>query len=310
MSEYLHTPVLYNEVLEGLDIKPDGVYFDGTLGGAGHTTGIIKNLTTGQLIATDKDMLAIDNAKEKLSDYSDKATLIHDDYKNVIGYLDKMGITELDGILLDLGVSSVQIDRAERGFSYTKDAPLDMRMDTTQGLDAFKVVNTYTESQLTSILFDYGEEKFARSIARKIIKRREEKPINSTIELAELVASCYPSKDRYKFGNPAKRTFQAIRIEVNDELKNLGDFLTKIALRLKKGGRMCVITFHSLEDRITKHVFLELEKDCICDKKMPICTCNKRREVKILTKKPILGKKESEQNKRSESAKLRIVERV
>lgn len=308
--EYSHVPVLYNEVLEGLNIKPNGLYFDGTLGGAGHSEGIVKNLEQGMLIATDKDTAALENAKERLSRYLDKVKLIHDDFKNIESYLDEMNIEKLDGILLDLGVSSNQIDNVNRGFSYTKDAPLDMRMDTFQTISAFDVINTYKERQLADILFEYGEERYAKFIAKKICNAREVAPIKTTLELASLVASCYPAKERFKGGNPAKRTFQAIRIEVNDELRGLREFVEKIALRLKVGGRMCVITFHSLEDRLVKHAFQYLEKDCICDKKLPICTCNKRKEVNILTKKPILGSKESEINKRAESAKLRIIERL
>ncbi|HOO22337.1 MAG TPA: 16S rRNA (cytosine(1402)-N(4))-methyltransferase RsmH [Clostridia bacterium] len=308
--EYSHVPVLYNEVLEGLAIKPDGIYFDGTLGGAGHSEGIVKQLDTGLLIATDKDIEAIGNAKKRLSGYGEKVKLIHDDFKNIISYLDEMHIEKLDGVLLDLGVSSHQIDTAERGFSYIKDAPLDMRMDTTQKQSAYDVVNSYGERELCDILFSYGEERYAKFIAKRICERRKISPIKTTIELAELVASCYPAKERYAGGNPAKRTFQAIRIEVNDELKNLGEFVKEIALRLKTGGRMCVITFHSLEDRLVKHAFRYLELDCVCDKKMPVCTCGKRKEIEILTKKPISGTKESEINKRAESAKLRIIERI
>lgn len=308
--EYSHIPVLYNEVIEGLDIKADGVYFDGTLGGAGHSEGIVSLLTSGMLIATDKDMTAIENAREKLKKYDGKVKLIHDDFKNVEGYLDEMNIEKLDGILLDLGVSSNQIDNPERGFSYTKDAPLDMRMDTFQTLSAYEVVNEYSERELTDLLFDYGEERYAKFIARKIIAVRKTAPIKTTLELSSLVAGCYPSSVRFAGGNPAKRTFQAIRIEVNEELRGLGEFVQRIALRLKTGGRMCVITFHSLEDRLVKHAFQYLEKDCICDKKLPICTCNKRKDIEILTKKPILGEKESQINKRAESAKLRIIERL
>jgi 16S rRNA (cytosine1402-N4)-methyltransferase len=308
--EYFHIPVLYNEVLEGLNIKKDGIYFDGTLGGAGHSEGIVSQLESGLLIATDKDISALNNAEERLKNYKDKTKLIHDDFKNIETYLDDMNIEKIDGILLDLGVSSQQIDDPERGFSYTKDAPLDMRMDTMQQISAYDVVNKYSENEITSLLYDYGEERYSKYIARKIVNRRKEKEILTTIELADLVASCYPGKERYKSGNPAKRTFQAIRIEVNDELRGLADFIQSVALRLKVGGRMCVITFHSLEDRIVKHSFLELEKDCICDKRLPVCVCNKRKEVEILTRKPILGSKESETNKRAESAKLRIIERV
>jgi 16S rRNA (cytosine1402-N4)-methyltransferase len=308
--EYFHVPVLYDEVMDGLSIKPDGIYLDGTLGGGGHTRGILERLTTGRLIANDKDADAIENAKDKLSDYADKITYVHDDYKNIIAHLDDLQIKDLDGILLDLGVSSYQIDTAERGFSYVKDAPLDMRMDREQSLSAYDVVNKYSEKELLRVLYEYGEESNARNIVRNIIAAREKEPIKTTSELAELVSKSYPPKERYKHGNPAKKTFQAIRIEVNNELAGLQDFIYDLALRLKKGGRMCVITFHSLEDRIVKHAFIELEKDCVCDKKLPVCVCNKRREAIIITKKPILGEKEKEVNKRAESAKLRIIERV
>ncbi len=308
--EYFHVPVLYDEVIDGLSIKPDGIYLDGTLGGGGHTRGILERLTTGRLIANDKDADAIENAKDKLSDYADKITYVHDDYKNIIAHLDDLQIKDLDGILLDLGVSSYQIDTAERGFSYVKDAPLDMRMDREQSLSAYDVVNKYSEKELLRVLYEYGEESNARNIVRNIIAAREKEPIKTTSKLAELVSKSYPPKERYKHGNPAKKTFQAIRIEVNNELAGLQDFIYDLALRLKKGGRMCVITFHSLEDRIVKHAFIELEKDCVCDKKLPVCVCNKRREAIIITKKPILGEKEKEVNKRAESAKLRIIERV
>jgi len=308
--EYVHIPVLYDDVIEGLNIKPDGIYLDGTLGGAGHSRGILERLTTGRLIANDKDGEALENAKTVLKDYADKITYVHDDYKNIIGKLEELGVETLDGILLDLGVSSHQIDVAERGFSYVKDAPLDMRMDREQKLTAYDVVNGYSERELTTVLYDYGEENFARGIVRKIIAAREKAPIETTMQLAEIVASGYPPKERYKRGNPAKKTFQAIRIEVNNELTGLQDFIYNLALKLKKGGRMCVITFHSLEDRMVKRAFIELEKDCICDKRLPVCVCNKRREAIIITKKPILGSKEADKNSRAESAKLRIIERV
>lgn len=308
--EYFHFPVLYKEVIAGLNINPNGIYVDGTLGGGGHSKGILEHLENGKLIANDLDAVAIENAKEKLSSYLDKITFINDDYKNLNKNLDLLGIDQIDGVLLDLGVSSYQLDTPERGFSYVKDARLDMRMNENQKLSAYEVVNEYSEKRLSEILFEYGEERYARKIASRIVSKRNEKPISNTKELADLVALCYPPNDRYKYGNPAKRTFQAIRIEVNNELNGLYDFIIKIALRLKKDGRMCVITFHSLEDRIVKHAFAELEKDCVCDKKMPICVCNKRKEVEILTTKPILGSTESEINKRSESAKLRIIKRI
>lgn len=308
--KYEHIPVLFNEVIDGLNIKPNGIYVDGTLGGGGHSEGILSKLDSGKLIVNDLDLDAIENAKEKFVNYQDKITYLHDDYKNILINLDNINIGLVDGILLDLGVSSYQIDNAERGFSYMKDAPLDMRMNQEQALSAFTVVNSYGEEEISDILFNYGEERYARYIAKKIVAKRKESPIKTTLELSELVASCYPGKERYKFGNPAKRTFQAIRIEVNNELKGLEKFIMDVAMRLKVGGRMCVITFHSLEDRMVKRAFLELEKDCICDKRLPVCVCNKRKEVEIITKKPISGAIEADKNKRSESAKLRIIEKV
>ena len=308
--KYEHIPVLYSEVIEGLQIKPDGIYLDGTLGGGGHSKGILQRLTSGRLIACDKDADALKNAESVLKDYADKITYVHDDFKNVTSYLDEYGIEKLDGVLLDLGVSSYQIDTAERGFSYIKDAPLDMRMDTEQKLSAYDVVNGYSEKELLRVLYEYGEERNAPQIVRNILKKRAVRPISGTLELAETVAMSYPPKFRYQNGNPAKKTFQAIRIEVNGELTGLRETVTDLSLRLRPGGRICVITFHSLEDRIVKNAFVELEKDCICDKKLPVCVCNKRREVIIITKKPVSGEKEAAVNKRAESAKLRIAERV
>lgn len=308
--EYKHIPVLYNEVLEGLNINPEGIYVDGTLGGGGHSEGILIKLTKGRLIANDLDTDAIANAKAKFCKYGDKITYVHDDYKNILSNLDELGIDKVDGILLDFGVSSYQIDNADRGFSYMNDAPLDMRMNQEQALSAYTVVNEYSESAIIKLLYDYGEEKYAKYIARKLVAKRQISPIKTTLELSEIIASCYPSKERFKFGNPAKRTFQAIRIEVNNELDDLQQFVYDAAMRLKVGGRMCVISFHSLEDRMVKRAFIELEKDCICDKKLPVCVCNKRKEINIITKKPISGSIEADINKRSESAKLRIIEKI
>lgn len=308
--EYSHFPVLYDAVIEGLDVKSDGIYVDGTLGGGGHSSGILERLNGGRLIANDLDVDAIENAKNKFASQLDKITFIHDDYKNLCENLTAIGVSEVDGILLDLGVSSYQIDSPERGFSYMKDAKLDMRMNREQKISAYEVVNEYSEEELARILFEYGEERYARRIANAIVRERQENKIETTLQLASIAAKAYPAKERYKYGNPAKRTFQAVRIEVNGELDGLYDFIYKVALRLKKGGRMCVITFHSLEDRIVKRAFIELEKDCVCDKRLPVCVCNKRKEVEILTKKPILGSEESDVNKRSESAKLRIIKRI
>lgn len=310
--EFAHIPVMLNECLEGLNIKADGTYVDGTVGGAGHSIEIVKRLSeNGRLICVDKDEDALKAAGERLAPYKDRVTFIHDDYKNLVNELDSIGVGKVDGILLDLGVSSYQLDNAERGFSYMKDAPLDMRMDRSQRISAHEVVNGYTESELARILFDYGEEKLARQIARNIVRARSEKPIESTLELAKIVEDTYPAKTRWKFGHPAKRTFQAIRIEVNDELSSLGEAVTAMARRLEKGGRMAVITFHSLEDRIVKSAFKELSLACTCPPDFPVCVCGKVQEVELVNKKPITASEEElENNSRSQSAKLRVIEKL
>ena len=309
--EFAHIPVMLNEVLDGLAIKSDGIYVDGTVGGAGHSSEIAKRLTSGRLIAFDKDEDALMASAERLAPYKDKVTFVHDDYKNMIHDLDALGIGEVDGILLDLGVSSYQLDNAERGFSYTKDAPLDMRMDRSQYLTAFNVVNEYSVNELTKVLWDYGEERLARRIAENIAEAREKETISTTLQLAKIVEMSYPAKTRWKFGNPCKRTFQAIRIEVNGELRELEKALTEMARRLKKGGRMAVITFHSLEDRITKNVFKELNLACTCPPDFPVCVCGKVQEVELVNKKPITASEEELKfNPRAESAKLRIVEKL
>lgn len=310
--EFAHIPVMLNECLEGLNIKEDGTYVDGTVGGAGHSIEIVKRLSeNGRLICVDKDEDALKAAGERLAPYKDRVTFIHDDYKNLVNELDSIGVGKVDGILLDLGVSSYQLDNAERGFSYMKDAPLDMRMDRSQRISAHEVVNGYTESELARILFDYGEEKLARQIARNIVRARSEKPIETTLELAKIVEDTYPAKTRWKFGHPAKRTFQAIRIEVNDELSSLGEAVTAMARRLEKGGRMAVITFHSLEDRIVKSAFKELSLACTCPPDFPVCVCGKVQEVELVNKKPITASEEElENNSRSQSAKLRVIEKL
>ncbi len=310
--EFAHIPVMLDECLEGLNIKADGIYVDGTVGGAGHSIEIVKRLSgNGRLICVDKDEDALKAAGERLAPYSDRVTFIHDDYKNLVAELDSIGVGKVDGILLDLGVSSYQLDNAERGFSYMKDAPLDMRMDRSQRISACEVVNGYSESELARILFDYGEEKLARQIARNIVRARAEKPIETTLELAKIVEDTYPAKTRWKFGHPAKRTFQAIRIEVNDELSSLGEAVTQMARRLEKGGRMAVITFHSLEDRIVKSAFKELSLACTCPPDFPVCVCGKVQEVELVNKKPIVASEgELEKNSRSQSAKLRVIEKL
>ena len=306
--EFQHYSVMLNECIEGLNIKPDGIYVDGTLGGAGHSYKIAERLNkNGRLIAIDKDLDAIAVSKERLKEF-DNVTFVHDDYKNLPQILDDLGIEKVDGILLDLGVSSYQLDNRSRGFSYMGDAELDMRMNREQSLTAKEVVNNYSESELVKIFFEYGEEKFSKKIASNIVKAR---PIESTGQLAEIIEKSYPAAVRFKGGNPCKRVFQAIRIEVNEELDGLYDSLLNMSRRLKSKGRMCVITFHSLEDRITKNVFQYLYCDCICPPHQPICTCDKVREVEIITRKPIVASnKELEENKRSQSAKLRIIEKI
>ncbi len=306
--EFQHYSVMLNECIEGLNIKPDGIYVDGTLGGAGHSYKIAERLNkNGRLIAIDKDLDAIAVSKERLKEF-DNVTFVHDDYKNLPQILDDLGIEKVDGILLDLGVSSYQLDNRSRGFSYMGDAELDMRMNREQSLTAKEVVNNYSESELVKIFFEYGEEKFSKKIASNIVKAR---PIESTGQLAEIIEKSYPAAVRFKGGNPCKRVFQAIRIEVNEELDGLYESLINMARRLNTKGRMCVITFHSLEDRMAKNAFQYLYCDCICPPHQPICTCDKRREVEIITRKPIVpNEKELEENKRSQSAKLRIIEKI
>lgn len=310
--EFSHVSVLLDECIDGLKIKEDGIYVDGTLGGGGHSLEIVKRLgEKGRLIAIDRDADALMAAGAKLHAHASKITYVHDDFKNCCTVLDELGIDEVDGILLDLGVSSYQLDNAERGFSYMKDAPLDMRMDQSQFLTAFNVVNEFTVSQLTKILYEYGEEKLASRIAERIAAVRDKETISTTLQLAKLVEGCYPAKTRWKYGHPAKRTFQAIRICVNNELTGLGDTVTNMARRLKKGGRMAVITFHSLEDRIVKTAFKDLALSCTCPPDFPVCVCGKVKEVELVNKKPIVASQEElNRNSRAESAKLRIVERV
>lgn len=310
--EFSHKPVMLAECIEALDIKPNGIYLDGTMGGGGHSREIAKRLTAGgRLIAVDRDADAHEAARERLREYIDRVTFIRDDFKNACADLDELGIGGLDGVLLDLGVSSWQLDSAERGFSYMKDAPLDMRMDRSAGESAYEVVNGYTESELVRILREYGEEKLAGRIAARIVREREKAPIRTTLQLAELVAGCYPAATRHKFGNPAKRTFQAIRIEVNGELDGLSEAVTALARRLVPGGRMAVITFHSLEDRIVKNAFRQMSLSCTCPPDFPVCVCGKVKEVELVNSKPITASAaELRENPRAESAKLRIIRRT
>ncbi len=310
--EFVHKPVLLNECIQALCIKPDGIYLDGTMGGGGHSYEIVKRLTAGgKLVAVDKDGDAHEAAKKRLRSFSDRIIFVRDDFKNACAVLDELGIDHLDGVLLDLGVSSYQLDNAERGFSYMQDAPLDMRMDRGQKTSAFEVVNGYSVNELAAIFRDYGEEKLARRIAEKIAEARQKAPVATTGELAKIVEQAYPAATRWKFGHPAKRVFQAVRIEVNGELADLEEAVTALARRLKPQGRMAVITFHSLEDRAVKNAFRQLSLSCTCPPDFPVCVCGKVQEVKLINAKPITADAdELRDNLRAESAKLRVIERM
>lgn len=310
--DFNHVSVLLDETIEGLNINPDGIYFDGTLGGGGHSYEILKRLTgKGVLIGVDQDGDAIEAADERLKEFDGKYQLVRSNYSEIETILSDLKISKIDGIVLDLGVSSYQIDNLERGFSYKEDAPLDMRMDQRQLLNAADVVNGYTEEQLIAMLRDYGEERFAESIAKAIIEAREIKPIATTQELSDIVKSAVPTKYSVKKGHPAKKTFQAIRIEVNNELNILRQTLDKMIDHLNPGGRICVITFHSLEDRIVKLNFRNNENPCTCPPDFPVCVCGKKSKGKVITRKPIVpSDEEVENNKRAKSSKLRIFERA
>ena len=309
--EFKHISVLLNECIEGLNIKEDGIYVDGTLGGAGHSSEIIKNLCErGRLIGIDQDKDALKAAKEKLKDYNN-VTFVHSNFYNIENILHDLNIAGVDGILMDLGVSSYQLDNGERGFSYMQDAPLDMRMNRENSLSAYEVINSYSEEDLFRIIKDYGEEKFAKRIANFIINKRKEKNIESTLELVDVIKAASPAKARREGPHPAKRTFQAIRIEVNKELEIIEKTIRDGVERLNVGGRMAIITFHSLEDRIVKTVYKNLANPCTCPSSFPVCVCNKKPIVKIITRKPIeASKEELDYNPRSRSAKLRIIEKI
>ena len=308
--EFKHKPVLLTECISGLKIKPDGIYVDGTLGGAGHSLEIVKKLSSkGRLIGIDRDEDALKAAKEKLKEFKN-VTYIHDNHDNIKEILKKLNIDKVDGILLDLGVSSYQLDERERGFSYLGENELDMRMDRSQELTAKDVVNNYKEEKLAKIIYDYGEERYARRIARTICEKREEKPIETTKELVEIIENSIP-KSKQNEGHPAKRTFQAIRIEVNNEIKPLYDTITNCIDCLNPGGRLCVITFHSLEDRCVKFAFQDAIGKCTCPPDLPYCVCGAKSKGRIVTKKiTVASKKEKEENPRSKSAKLRIFEKI
>ena len=311
MIAFSHKPVLLEECMQGLLLKAGGVWFDGTVGGGGHSYEILKRTSpSGQLIATDLDENAIAAASARLSEFSGRFRIYKNNYKNYAAVLEEAGVAELDGVLLDFGVSSFQLDERERGFSYMQDAPLDMRMDASAPFTAEDAVNGYTEEELAKILKEYGEERFAKNIARNIAAARKKSRIRTTGELAKIVEESIPAKFRQN-GPCARKTFQAIRIEVNGELDGLEEAVKGLALRLKKGGRICILTFHSLEDRIVKNAFRDLATDCICDKSLPVCVCGKKKEVKIITHKPLTASAEELQNNsRAKSAKLRIAERV
>ena len=309
--EFKHISVLLNECLEGLAIKENGTYVDCTLGGAGHSSHILKKLSSkGTLIGIDQDNDALRAAKEKLRDYSN-VKFVHNNFYNIDSILTSLDIPNVDGILMDLGVSSYQLDEGERGFSYMKDAPLDMRMDRDRDFSAYDVVNTYSEEDLYRIIRDYGEEKFAKRIAKFIVDRRTDKPIETTLELVDIIKAAIPAKARREGPHPAKRTFQAIRIEVNGELAILNKAIEDGVKHLNKGGRMAIITFHSLEDRIVKLKYKELANPCTCPKEFPVCICGKKPLVKIISRKAIEpSKEEVEENPRSRSAKLRVIEKL
>ena len=307
--EFKHYSVMLEETIEELNIRPDGIYMDGTLGGAGHSSEIAKRLTTGHLYGIDQDAAAIETATERLKPYKENVTVIRNNYCNAIADLAERGVTEFDGILLDLGVSSYQLDTGERGFSYRYDAPLDMRMDQRQTLTAKQIVNEYSESDLYRIIRDYGEDKFAKNIAKHIVAARKTKKIETTFQLDEIIHAAIPAKMRTG-GHPAKQTFQAIRIECNSELKVLENSLDEMIKALRPGGRICIITFHSLEDRIVKTAFRKNENPCTCPPEFPVCVCGKKSLGKVITRKPITpSEKELGENTRSASAKLRVFER-
>ena len=306
-----HKSVLLEETVNGLNIKPDGIYVDGTLGGGGHAYEVCKHLNNkGRFIGIDQDEAAIEAAGSRLIDFGERVTIVRSNYCDMKSKLHELGIDKVDGIVLDLGVSSYQLDTAERGFSYREDAPLDMRMDTRQKMTARDIVNDYEEMELYRVIRDYGEDKFAKNIAKHIVAARKVKPIETTGELTEIIRASIPMKYQKKSGHPAKRTFQAIRIELNRELEVLKDSLDDMIDLLNPGGRLCIITFHSLEDRIVKSAFRKNENPCTCPSDFPVCVCGKVSKGSILTRKPILpSEEEMEENSRAKSAKLRIFER-
>lgn len=309
--EFKHKSVLLNECIEGLNIKKEGIYVDGTLGGGGHSYEILRKLSpNGRLIGIDRDKDALNAASKKLNEFNN-FTIVHDNHANILEILKKLGIQGVDGILLDLGVSSYQLDEASRGFSYMNDAPLDMRMNREDKISAYEVVNNYSEEKLSRIFFDYGEERYSKSIAKKICKVREENKISTTLELVEVIKSAMPSSALNEKQHPAKRVFQAIRIEVNEELTKLKQAVEDSIKALNNGGRLAIITFHSLEDKIVKHTYEDMQGRCTCPKDFPVCVCNYISYGRIVNKKPIISNEEElKENPRARSAKLRIFERI
>ncbi len=309
--EFVHKSVLLDECIENLNIRSNGIYVDGTLGGAGHSSEIVKRLTEGRLIGIDRDEVALKAASERLSPYMDRVTLVHSNFQEVAGILDQLGIPQVNGILLDLGVSSPQLDDGSRGFSYMTDAPLDMRMDRSAAMTAYEVVNTWPREELRRILYDYGEERYAPQIASAIERRRQEKPIETTLELVDIIRSAMPAQALREKQHPAKRSFQAIRIAVNDELASVERVMRDAIPCLAPGGRLCVITFHSLEDRIVKSAMQAAAKGCTCPPEFPVCVCGKKPVVKVISRKPIVsGSRELDENPRARSAKLRVCEKL
>lgn len=309
-KEFRHYSVLLKETIEELQVRPDGLYLDGTLGGGGHAFEVCRRLEKGHFYGIDQDEAAIRAAGERLKEFGDRVTIIRDNYCNARAVLEALGVERVDGIVLDLGVSSYQLDTEERGFSYRYDAPLDMRMDQRQSLTAKTIVNQYSEKELYSIIRDFGEDPFAKNIAKHIVKAREEEPIETTFQLNEVIKAAIPAKMRAN-GHPSKQTFQAIRIECNRELEVLKNTLDDLIELLTPGGRLCIITFHSLEDRLVKNAFRRNENPCTCPPEFPVCTCGKISKGRVVTRKPILpGEKELAENNRSKSAKLRVFEKV
>ena len=309
--EFHHVTVLLQETIAQLQVEPSKVYLDGTLGGGGHAAAVAEKLTTGRLIGLDRDENAIRAARERLSPWSDRVTLLHRNFRELDSALDELGVESVDGMVFDLGVSSPQLDDGPRGFSYMTDAPLDMRMDETQRLTAWELVNQWPKEQIRRILFDYGEERYAPQIAAAIVKRRESSPIESTLELVDVIKSAMPPQAFREKQHPARRSFQAVRIAVNDELGALDDLMAVAMDRLRPGGRLAVITFHSLEDRIVKSAMQDAARGCVCPPEFPVCVCGRKPKVRLVTKKPIVpGERELVENPRARSAKLRVAERL